>query len=484
MFRSRALAKLQSPEKLDEPQRLIRRRSRGAVATVLVCIVFGLVWSVIGSVPEEGRGQGILLTPGAVRPVQVPTTGQLVHWSVREGDTVAEGQVLGLIEQVQIAQQIALDRDRLRELQERNRVLGELRSQYSQSQRESIATRRETLAEQIAYLERYIQRTAKLASQTRTRNQQALDQQKRNLEQSQEAAVEVERALHKRLMSYRRLHAETLISTDQLRDVRRDHEDARTKLDELALRLQEIQLKTIELEESHLNTQRLISTRESRLTDLKLQRRDLDIAIAQLDKADSESRFRDEQQVRDVERTISRTEKRLSIDREIRSDHAGRVVELSAVEGQFMTRGQRVALIDTRRDGDNLVALAYFKPEHGKRLSPGSAVRVSPSTIDRNKHGGIIGRVQSVSDYPVTLESAATQVGNETLARQLTAGGFTIEAVVELVPSPDNPSGYLWTSEQGPDVQLSAGTAAEVWCTVEQRRPISYVAPKLKDWLG
>lgn len=484
MFRSKALAKLQSPEKLDEPQKLLRRRQRTAALILSGSIVCALVWSVLGTVPEEGRGQGLLLTPGAIKPVQVPATGQIVRWFVREGDTVEEGQVLGVVEQIQMEQRIDQERDKLAELQERNRVLGDLRLEYSESRRNSVDTRRQTLTDQIDYLERYIRRTKRLSRRTHKRNTSALRKQKENLQQSRQAAIDVEKALGKRLKSYTRLHKENLISKDQLRDVRRDHEDAKTKLDEIALRLQEMELKEIQLKESYLNTQRLITSRANRLTNLKLQQRDLDITIAQLDKTQREAEFRDQQQVRDVERNIDRSKKRLSIDREIRTDYSGRVLELSATEGQLMTQGERVALIDARRENDDLVALAYFEPKNGKRMTPGTKVRVSPSTIDRNKHGGIIGEVQSVSDYSVTLESAATLVGNQTVARRLTSGGFTIEVVVKLLKNPDNPSGYEWTSQRGPDVLLTAGTSAEVWCTVEQRSPISYVLPKLKSWLG
>lgn len=484
MFRSRALAKLQSPEKLDEPQRLIRRRGKAALITVVISAVMALTWSVVGAVPEEGRGQGILLTPGAVKPVQVPATGQIVRWFVREGDIVEQGQVLGVVEQSQLEQQIAQERDKLQELHERNRVISDLRAEYSESRRASVNDRREGLAGQIAYLERYITRTKKLSAETHGRNASALRVQKDNLRKSEQSAIEVEKALRERLASYTRLNEEKLIADDQLRDVRRDHEDATMKLGEIALRLEEMQLKEIQLEESYLNTQRLITNRGNRLTNLKLQQRDLDIVIAQLDKAESEARFREEQQVRDAERSIDRSKKRLTMNREIRTDYAGRVLELSAVEGQLMTQGQRVALIDARREDDDLVALAFFEPRHGKQLVVGSRVRVSPSTVDRNKYGSIFGEVQSVSDYSVTLEAAATMVGNRTVAQQLTAGGFTIEATVKLLKNPENPSGFQWTSEKGGDVQLTAGTSVEVWCTVEQRAPISYVAPKLKSWFG
>jgi hypothetical protein len=45
-------------------------------------------------------------------------------------------------------------------------------------------------------------------------------------------------------------------------------------------------------------------------------------------------------------------------------------------------------------------------------------------------------------------------------------------------------SGYDWGGGPGPDLQLTAGTPTEVRVLVEERRPISYVIPILRDLTG
>ncbi len=52
-----------------------------------------------------------------------------------------------------------------------------------------------------------------------------------------------------------------------------------------------MQLKEIQLRESYLNTKRVIATGRNSSRTSKLQQRDLDITIAQLNKADSEASF-------------------------------------------------------------------------------------------------------------------------------------------------------------------------------------------------
>ncbi|MBI4818701.1 MAG: NHLP bacteriocin system secretion protein [Deltaproteobacteria bacterium] len=484
MFRQRALAKLQSPEKLDEPQRLIRRDNKVALIAAASIPIIAVAWGFTGSVPEEGRGQGILISPGSIKPVQVPASGQIVRWFVREGDLVKQGQVIGLVEQIEIEQAIKEDETKLQEIEERNRVVSDLRNQYAASRRASIETRREHLQKQIEYMERYIGRTRGLASQTLGKNKESLETQKQNLGESKKAALKVEEELKKRVASYERLNSEKLISDEQLRDMRRDYEDAQMKVQEAQLREQELSLREVELRESNINSMGIVSTRENALTNLKLQLRELDNILAQLQKSESEEAFRRSDQVREVKQSIERGQKRLKISMEIRTEYAGRVLELSAIEGQVMSQGQRVAQIDTRTEKDEIMAIAYFRTKEGKLLKKGSLVRVTPATVDKKKHGGLIGEVQSVSDYPVTVEAVTSAVGNRTVAQTLTAGGYVIEVVVKLEKNPATPSGYRWTSEKGPDVQLGAGTGAEVWATVERRTPASYLIPKLRGWTG
>lgn len=484
MFRSKALAKLQSPEKLDEPQLLIRRHNLLALGTLAAIPVITLVWGFLGAVPEEGRGQGILMSPGSVKSVQAPAAGQIVHWYVREGEVVAAGKVLGVIEQVEIEQDIRESVGRLQDIEERNRVISQLRESFSTSRKRSIETRREILTNQIQELESYIERMKALSSRTHARNLESLRLQKKNLQDSKDAAKKLAEALEGRVASYRRLNEEKLISDDQLRDLQRDHEDSKLKVQEVEMRAQEMALQDVELNEAYLNTQSLISTRENSLTNLRVQLREIDNFLAQIQKTESEQAFREESEAKETQRGIERSQKRLKVNREIRTEFAGRVLELSAREGQLLAYGQRVAQIDTRTDAEELVAIAYFKPKEGKQLAKGSTVRVTPSTVDKKKFGGVIGLVESVSDYPVTVEAVTAQVGNRSVAEQLTGGGFTIEVVVRLQKSADTPSGFAWTSETGPSVKLGAGTFSEVWATVERRTPISYVLPKIKGWSG
>lgn len=484
MFRTKALAKMLAPEKLNEPQKMKRRKTYMALWTLAALMALAAIIGVKGQVPEEGMGQGILITPGSVKPIQAGASGQILRWLVSEGDFVEKNQVIGILDQPTITQKLDQSRAKTAELQARNKIMGELKVRFTELEKRAIDTQRLNLKSKIDYFAKFINNTRKSSNELHRHNEEMLDVQYHNLMEAKKYAVLVEKKLRKKLGSYRRLKAENLLSDEQLRNVRHDHEEAKLEVLDLNQKIQELELKRIELDESQLRTQNLIASQVNTLTNLKLQLRELDNTIAQIDKDITEFKFRQENQLKDSKRMLERNRKQLSLDREIKTEFSGRVIELTVAAGQMVSQGQQVIQIDTRAEQDEFIALTYFHAKEGKQLKKGMKVRISPSTVDKRQYGCIIGRIDSISDYPVTVDAAAAFIGNKSVAQRLTAGGYEIEAFIHLERNAQTPSGYAWTSERGPDVTITAGTKVDVWVTIEQRSPISYILPKIKKWGG
>jgi HlyD family secretion protein len=128
------------------------------------------------------------------------------------------------------------------------------------------------------------------------------------------------------------------------------------------------------------------------------------------------------------------------------------------------------------------MAVAYFRVEDGKRIREGLPMRVAPASVERERHGSILGAVLTVSTYPVTTEAAATQIGDLDTARYLIGGESRVEVQARLEPDPHSPSGFAWTSGKGPaDVAITPGTTAEVRVTIEERAPITLLLPFLRS---
>ena len=189
--------------------------------------------------------------------------------------------------------------------------------------------------------------------------------------------------------------------------------------------------------------------------------------------------------IQEVKDNIARYEKQLLIDGQIKSRRSGRVLEVTGIEGQFVTEGQRLATICIEGEDEDkkLIAFAYFDLRDGKKIYADYPAHITLTTVKRERSGSITGRVLSVSDYPVTTEAVETRVGNAEVARRLTAGGDKIQVMVELNRGPTK-SGFKWTSGEGPDIEVTAGNNVVVRTIIDERQPISYIIPFLRELSG
>ena len=168
---------------------------------------------------------------------------------------------------------------------------------------------------------------------------------------------------------------------------------------------------------------------------------------------------------------------------------AGCLVEQLVQPGAVVNAGSALFSLDRRDRPRELVSLAYFPSQDGKRLKPGQAVRVTPTTTRAQRHGGISGRILSLRPLPVSREGLRQRLGLESLVATVqTPGGDgnqpLIEAVTSLQRDPRTKSGFDWGGGPGPNLTLSPGTGTEVSVLVEYRQPISYVIPLLRDISG
>ncbi len=62
--------------------------------------------------------------------------------------------------------------------------------------------------------------------------------------------------------------------------------------------------------------------------------------------------------------------------------------------------------------------------------------------------------------------------------------GGKIEAMAKLELDSKTFSGYQWSSSKGPQLEITTGTTTTVRVTVEQRAPITFVLPILREWSG
>jgi NHLM bacteriocin system secretion protein len=273
------------------------------------------------------------------------------------------------------------------------------------------------------------------------------------------------------------LRTEGLVSNDSLLSVHQEYINNQAQVGDLELQMRDLELQQLKAEQSYQEQMDLVANLRTQLTQLDAKSREID---QQHLETTSDSNLR----VQDIEREIAKYEEDLRTKSRIVSEYTGRVLEVTTSVGQIVNAGQRLGAIETDDPKARLVAVVYFRVSDGKKIEPGMEVRITPVTIERERYGGIIGKVISVSPFPVTTDAITNVVGNAEVAQSLSAGGSKIEVFAELDENPSSPTGYRWTSGRGPDIKVTAGTTGDVRATVEDRRPLALVIPILRRWSG
>jgi hypothetical protein len=134
--------------------------------------------------------------------------------------------------------------------------------------------------------------------------------------------------------------------------------------------------------------------------------------------------------------------------------------------------------------GEALICRTYFAVRDGKRIQPGMRIEVVPDTVKRERFGGIVGKVRTVSQIPVSRDAAAAALGNSDLAGRLLGEPPCIEVIVELERDSSTFSGLRWTSSHGPEMRVSPWTTTVGRVTLEERAPLSYVLPFVRSASG
>lgn len=123
VYRKVALAKLSSPEQLDQLMRLTDARGWVILVGFGVVLLTATIWGIFGSIPQNVGGTGILVKSGGVFEVIALSSGRVTDVAVNVGEVVVEGQVVARMAQPELADQV----------REAKAVLAALQAEHAQS---------------------------------------------------------------------------------------------------------------------------------------------------------------------------------------------------------------------------------------------------------------------------------------------------------------------------------------------------------------
>jgi HlyD family secretion protein len=269
--------------------------------------------------------------------------------------------------------------------------------------------------------------------------------QKSGLEQSVEAAQQHVAYLANAIAGVEPLNAKGLVTRRELEELRAD----------LAATKQRIT-------ESQNEIQRL----DGQLREAESQR--------ELDKLASQFK------VNEARRQMEELAGALQRDSRLVSPIDGQVFEIKVSPGGVLGAGTPVVAIEP--EGTSLEAIIYA--DRGKNIQPGMEVRIEPTTAKREEFGTMVGKVATVSEFPVTPEGMSAVLHNDALVKRFSQAGAPYEVHVQLQRDAAAFSGYHWSSGSGPPIRLSSGTLARGEVTTAEQPPIDLVVPIMRRLSG
>ncbi|MBW4641612.1 MAG: NHLP bacteriocin system secretion protein [Goleter apudmare HA4340-LM2] len=531
LFREESLERLSSPERLDQLMNVVNPRAWVPLAGLGSLVAVGAVWSVVGRLPLTVSGQGVLLYPRGVIQLQSPSEGTVVKLNIKSGDEVKKGQIIGLISQPSLEQQLQ---------QEKRKLVGFLTQAQESNllRKKRLASERENLAKQKAGIEASLRREAivpvlrqknlSLLAQNRSVIEKRLSSDQRTLPSlRQRSLVTIEQkseALKKRLEQInkmlpeletqlearRKLYEEKIVSADVMLSAQREYFDSVAQLSTIESQQKELELEQASTERQYLDSINQANELNVRLQDIQVQQvdiqrqyqqslntldelntklQDVNSQLARLAQEELEANININNNIDEVRRRIAQLEREIELKSQIISDYDGKVIELAVVPGQIVSGGARLGSVNVKGTDAKLMTVIYFADKDGKQIKSGMEVQVTPSLVKRERFGGVIGKIQNVTPFPVTLQDMSTVIGNQNLAESLagnlasSGGGAPVQVFAELETA-NTKSGYKWSSSSGPDIQLTSGTSVQVRVKLGEVAPISYVIPILKSVTG
>ena len=423
IFREAALERLSTPDRLDQGISIVGRASWVALSALALLIIGGLAWGSILAVPVTVRGQGILLAPGGVLDVSSESPGRLISFTINVGDHVKAGDVVARIDQPDVRRDLANAEAELRDATQEHDQIVDFQRKRGPILARSIAQRLRGYNETLSVLEQRLHWLAEKA-----------------------------------------------------------------KADE------ELAAKNLTTRQKVFDTRVEIGKSQEEQAQARNGIRNLDVEASKAEIDDQRERLNSELKKAAAERKIASLREKLDRQTVVVSPYAGIVSELKINPGEIVEHSAALfSLLPNEQPAPSqhdpaervgpLYAVIYVSPNEGKKVHPGMAARMSPSTVRREEFGFIKGRVRAAAEIPSTAEGMNRTLKNRQMVQSLTKEGAPYELIVDLIADASTPSGYRWSSSRGPETRIDGGTVATAEIEVQSLPVLSLVVPPLRQVL-
>jgi len=402
---------------------VVRPRTWLALLAVGFLLAAAVGWGFWGVATTRVAGQGILIRSGALFPVVSVSDGQLLSLEVEKGQFVPAGAVVARVDQPVLRS----------ELREARQLLGKLNQDRSRLQRHEEV--------QDSLMHAFIAR------------------QRVTLNESIRLGNQLIEELEELVEAYERLGEQGIASKLEMEKQKSELRKARIQI------LQDQH----ELSGLDVFEQRVTYEVDQRLSDLM-------------------------REIIPVQEEVISLRERLELFSEVRSLHGGVIIETHKNPGEMLSAGDSLVYMERASHApdrisdeepdpgiaDEPLVVAYVPPFQGLDLRAGQQVHVIPETVREEEYGVILGEVLSISPYPVTPKGMMRVLDNPELIHQLTREGAPVMVMVRLHKDGKTPSGYRWSSGQGPPTHIKTGAQCIIRIIARTHAPIELIIPELK----
>ena len=237
-------------------------------------------------------------------------------------------------------------------------------------------------------------------------------------------------------------------------------------------------------EQALMDTRNNISSINNQISQINTELTQVELQLFQVTTNKEAAKSDLAQQISAKKRDIEGLIKDLEDASNVMSPYSGKIIELSAERGVMVSTAYPLAKVELiGKNTKSLEAIVFFPAIQGKKVKRGMKAQLSPTTARQEEYGFMLGLVTSVSEFPVSNAAMMNVLHNEALVSALSAGGAPIEVRADLIPDPRTPSGYKWSSGQGPNLMMGSGTMCMGNIVVEQQKPINMVIPLFKKYV-
>lgn len=412
IFRPKALARMSTPEALDERVKLLSPGIWLALLPVFILMAAAGIWGWFGRIDTKVNAAGIIMNVGSLRSITAQSNGNLKYLNVEEGTRVEQNQVLGVIDQPlleleirQLADKFILLEKQFSELVEEDKKNKSIRADYYGK----IDDVTSSTIEKLTQIQGYIRELSDMYKYLREKGITSKETFYQMLENAINAEVNV---------------------TKQKGD------KYKIPLEQFDFLYENKKMFWEKLKEIKLTQNELAVKRMTYMTNALL--------ICPV---------------------------------------TGVVANVMKSPGDSVAPGERVMTVFPQVF-DNIHVTAFLSAREWKKVKLNQLVYVSPTDIEPQRYGYMVGLVSHMADYPDAEQTLDNIFKNKDLVQFLKRNEpVVIRVLVELIPDSGNSTGVKWTCTPPANAKLTIGTPCNVSVVVERRPPITYVVPWLKEKL-